>query len=153
MDESFSPDGTRIATTSLDGSVHIWDAATGKLLVTLSGHATGPVEQVRFSADGTRVLTTYRKDIPRLWDAASGQLLAKPLGKSSMLQRARLSDDGSRLFTPDANGTIRIWTPKPWEPLETQLASWSAGRDLTCEERVLYLHEKRKCRPTGGSPG
>jgi len=39
-DATFSPDGTQIASTSSDGNgVRIWDAATGALLQTMSGHA------------------------------------------------------------------------------------------------------------------
>ena len=144
-DVSFSPDGTRIATASMDGTARLWDAATGSLLVTLSGHTTGPTDEARFSADGTRVITTHRDDTPGLWDAASGQLLARPFGEASLLRGAILSADGSHLFTHDGNGTIRIWRHQLWEPLEAQLASWSAGRELTCEEHALYLHAKRDC--------
>ncbi|KFA88258.1 hypothetical protein Q664_42485 [Archangium violaceum Cb vi76] len=150
-DASFSPDGKRIATASLDGTARVWDAASGRLLVTLSGYTTGPVEEARFSADGTRIVTTHRDDTPSLWDAASGQLLARPFGEASLLRGAILSADGSRLFTRNGNGTIRIWTHRLWEPLELQLSSWSAGRKLTCEEHALYLHEKRDCS-TNGSP-
>ncbi len=144
-DASFSPDGTRVVTASMDGTARVWDGASGRPLVTLSGQTMGPVEEARFSADGTRVLTLHREDTPCLWDAASGQLLARPFGEAGLLRGALLSADGSRLFTPHGNGTIRIWTHRQSEPLEAQLSSWSAGRDLTCEERALYLHMKHEC--------
>jgi WD40 repeat protein len=149
-DASFSPDGARVVTASEDGTARVWDAATGMLLASLTGYTTGPVGKARFSPDGTRIITTYRDDTPCLWDVASGQLLARPFGEVSLLRGAMLSPDGSRLFTQNANGTIRIWTHRLWEPIEVQLPSWSAGRELTCEEHALYLRVRRDC-PTLGT--
>jgi WD40 repeat protein len=34
----WSPDGSRIATASMDHTARIWDAKTGALIGTLSGH-------------------------------------------------------------------------------------------------------------------
>ena len=41
-------------------TARVWDAATGKLLVTLAGHEAG-VRSVQFSADGTRILTAVAR--------------------------------------------------------------------------------------------
>ena len=35
---SWSPDGTRLATGSRDGTAKVWDAAGGRELLTLKGH-------------------------------------------------------------------------------------------------------------------
>ena len=37
-DAKFAPDGKTVATTSIDGTARLWDAASGKLLATLKGH-------------------------------------------------------------------------------------------------------------------
>ena len=48
---AFSPDGRTLASASMDGTVKLWDAASGRELRTLTGH-TSPVLTVAFSPDG-----------------------------------------------------------------------------------------------------
>jgi tetratricopeptide (TPR) repeat protein len=67
---SFSPDGTRIVTTSWDETARVWEARTGAELLTLKGH-TGFVYSASFSPDGTRIVTASFDLTARVWDARS----------------------------------------------------------------------------------
>jgi WD40 repeat protein len=71
---AWSPDGTRLLTTSDDGTVRIWDAATGQPQLTLTDHTDG-VSGGAWSPDGTRLLTTSYDGTVRIWDAATGRLI------------------------------------------------------------------------------
>ena len=71
---SFSPDGTRLASASMDGTVKVWDAATGQETLTLQGHAKG-VRSVCFSPDGTRLASASMDGTVKVWDVATGQEL------------------------------------------------------------------------------
>ena len=72
---AFAPDGTRVATASVDGSARVFDADTGTELARLDHD--GPVQAVAFAPDGTRVATASADRSARVFDTATGTELAR----------------------------------------------------------------------------
>ena len=76
MSVSFSPDGKRILTGSRDQTAKLWDAASGRELLTLKGHR-GWVFKAAFSRDGQRIVTASGDGTAKIWEAASAEQVVK----------------------------------------------------------------------------
>jgi WD40 repeat protein len=104
----FSPDGRRVLTTSWDGTGQIWDAATGKPVLS-SPHRhldNAPVLHGAFSPDGSQVITTSGN--ARIWDSVTGKLLVS-LGHSKGVWQAAFSPNGQLVVTASMDQTARVW--------------------------------------------
>ncbi|HEY7329051.1 MAG TPA: protein kinase [Gemmataceae bacterium] len=103
----FSPDGRFLVTWALTGTVHVWDANTGRLLHTLEHN--GRVEWIAFDAMNPALCATSGRDsVVYVWDLSLGQPQAQ-LPHPSHTRRARFSPDGRELITACADGMLRIW--------------------------------------------
>ena len=107
---AMSPDGKKVASSSLDGTARLWDAATGKELLIFRGH-TDAVWSVAFSPDGSRLMTSALDKTAKIWDTASGRLLVTLTGHTESVNRAMFSplERGSRAVTASDDGTAKIW--------------------------------------------
>jgi WD40 repeat protein len=135
---AFSPDGVQLAVVSSDvNDAKIFDASTGKELVTLTGH-TNSNWGVDFNADGSRLVTAGRDGTARLWDAATGQLLHTFTGHASAIGAVRFSPDDSRLATAGTDGTVRVWDVSTGAQL-LEVEGFTAGVDFTPDGKHLVL--------------
>ncbi len=105
---SWSPDGTRLATASWDGTAKVWDAAGGKELLTLKGHSSA-LWSVAWSPEGKRLATASVDGMANVWDASSGGHLLTLTGHKGQVCALSWSPDGRRLATGSWDWTIRLW--------------------------------------------
>ncbi|MBX3101163.1 MAG: LysM peptidoglycan-binding domain-containing protein [Bacteroidetes bacterium] len=104
----FSPDGTRLITSSWDKTARVWDVATGKELWVLSGH-THIVDRAAFSKDGRYIVTTAEDFTARLWDFERKRSLSVFRGHGNLLTHAAISDDNHRVVTTSLDKTARLY--------------------------------------------
>jgi WD40 repeat protein/serine/threonine protein kinase len=114
---AWSPDGTRIASASGsvfspkgEHDVRIWDAATGKLILTYHGHAE-PVATLAWSPDGTRIASASNGSdkTVHLWDAATGATTYIYRGHMLAVNAVAWSPSGKYLASASNDGTVRVW--------------------------------------------
>jgi hypothetical protein len=66
---AFSPDGTQLATASLDRSARVWDVATGREVLNFAGHANA-VGTVAFVGDGSELIVAGDDPHIEVWQLA-----------------------------------------------------------------------------------
>jgi WD40 repeat protein/transcriptional regulator with XRE-family HTH domain len=135
---TFSPDSKRIGTASQDKTARIWDAATGRLLLTLSGH-TDSVNGIVFSPDGKRIATTSDDHTAKVWDAATGKELFTFSGHTDSVERIAFSPDGTRLATTSGDHTVKVWDAVTGKEIFT----FSEGDGISFEHIVFGPDGKR----------
>ncbi|KAJ6542377.1 WD40 repeat-like protein [Mycena vulgaris] len=106
----FSPDGTHIASASVDKTIRVWDAATGQPVgEPLVGHSDS-VLSVVFSPDGTHIASGSDDETIRVWDAVTGQPVGEPLaGHNGSVWSVAFSPDGTHIASGSADKMIRVW--------------------------------------------
>jgi WD40 repeat protein len=71
---AFNPGGDRLAIGDSQGTVQVWDVATGQVIWLQSGHQS-EVNSVAFSPDGATLASGSYDETLRLWDVKTGECL------------------------------------------------------------------------------
>lgn len=103
---TLSPDARFVALASWkpkvsyaeDGTVTVWELATGKRVAELKDHIT-PIREVSFSQDGRRLLVVASGgSSARIWDVAAGKLLGAPVDVVKSPTWMGFCDDGRHVL-------------------------------------------------------
>lgn len=107
----FFPDGERVASASEDGTVRIWEASTGRNLLTFKGHAD-QVWSLAIAPDGRSVASGSSDSSVKVWDAQTGAVMHTFLDHKSRVGALVFSPDGALLYSGGEDNMIRAWDLK-----------------------------------------
>ncbi|UNO43581.1 TIR domain-containing protein [Streptomyces sp. MST-110588] len=125
---AWSPDNRRLAAALADGSLHFWDAASGRPLGPAPRISPHLARAMAWSPDGELIATGGVDGTIRLWDGRTGEQSPTILKEGdSWIQALAWSPDSTRLVSGDGNGTMRVWDPRRGVPLQRRGGAHSAG--------------------------
>ena len=109
---SFNAKGTLLAAGINNGTIELWNAATGELHKVLKGHEESVSSdismEVSFSPDGNILASESTYSEVHLWDVATGEL-HKTLGQHSQAANMSFSPNGSIIATYNNAGELHLW--------------------------------------------
>ena len=104
---AFSPSGKTLATAGYDGSVRLWDPATGKEISTPMRHR-GPVMTVAFSPDGETLASAGTDQIVRLWDPKQQRELDSIKGHTGWISALVFAAEGHDIISGSWDGDVKV---------------------------------------------
>jgi WD40 repeat protein len=107
---AISPDGRILASGSgtQDPTIHVWDAATGRLLLQLEGHAKW-VCKLAFSRDGRCLISAAADQSIRLWDTGTWTEAEVLLGHRDEVHDVAISEKGDLVASTSKDGDLMLW--------------------------------------------
>jgi WD40 repeat protein len=115
----FSPDGSMLATSCSDGTVHLWDVQIGVPLVRPLVHSSS-VKYMEFSEDGRWLVTVTEYNFVQIWEAVTGTPLTAPLRQANAVEKASFRSRTNELL---------VVCRHPNNDDGVQLLSWVIGKD------------------------
>lgn len=103
------PDGERIITCSLDGTLRIWNLESGKQIGRDWRDGDSWVWTIALSPDGKKLVSGGSDGAVRLWDIDTCKVITKWTGHTILVASVWWSRDGRRVLSGSDDGTARQW--------------------------------------------
>lgn len=133
LDIVFSQDGTRLAMSTSDKKVTIWNAQTGAMLTVFNIFT--PAIELKFANQDT-VLLGRDGDLLVLWQSATGQELRRINLPNQSITDFVVTADGTRFWTATGDNALHLWDVNI--QLYLQYACSRVFRLFTDDEKQRY---------------
>jgi WD40 repeat protein len=141
---TFSPDGRMVATSSKDGTIRVWETATGKVRMIFEDNNSSAVA---FNPTKS-ILAVGRDNTVRLWGLLSGKLIATLKGHRQLVVRVAFSGDGKLLASGSNDATVMVWDVDKGQEKATLKGHFELVNDI-----AFSPNGKRIASVAGRTPG
>lgn len=142
---TFHPTGKLLVGGLFDGSLRLWDPATGKETLLEELHRSA-VLAVAFSPSGRLLATASADHTVGLWELASGRPITSWAGHSGPVRCLAWCPQGRRVLSGSDDGTALLWDvtglgPSPTVDLSAELSLWDdlASEDIRRAYRAVWV--------------
>ena len=111
-------DGQHAVSASNDGTLKVWELASGRELRALTGHTSG-VTAVAVTPDGQCVLSASDDHTLKVWDLASGHDLRTLTAHTDLVTAVAVTPDGLRALSGSDDHTLKLWELNSGRELRT----------------------------------
>jgi len=116
---SFSPDGSKIVSSSADSTLSIWtlgESLEQEGVLDVSPAYPGVwIKSAEFVGDETRLLSALSNGLILLWDARSMQVIQTLDGHLSEIEHLSVDSNGHFAVSSARDGTVRLWDLQAFE--------------------------------------
>ncbi|KAB8210315.1 hypothetical protein BDV34DRAFT_209706 [Aspergillus parasiticus] len=119
---AWSPDGSRLASASMDSNIKIWDTTSQFKSIT-RGHDE-ILESITWSHDGVQLVSLAEDRTVRVRNTTTGGQLSIFQGRPNIrhwhtdyIHKLVWSPDGNQLASGSGDGTVRVWNPTTGDQL------------------------------------
>src|SRR5271165_3151653 len=151
---AFSPHGKTLASGNYDGTIRLWNAATGQQIgQTLNDGHAGEVNSIAFSHDGKTLASGDSNGTIQLWNVATGQQIRPPLnGRAGGVNSVAFSPDGTTLADrPVSDRPYRLGRVGRIQPQRQDPGRRQRRRDGTAACGAHRQADRQPGRPGGRS--
>jgi WD40 repeat protein len=109
---ALSPDGKWVVTGGRDRIARVWDADTGKEVLSLVGH-NAAVTAAAVSPDRARIATASHDGVVKVWDGQTGHVRLTFPSHAAEVAALSWAPDGKQLIAANVQGVVQVFDGSP----------------------------------------